>query len=150
MTTLRHLAFGLFAIACLSGNVRGQEQLTPVGNWQTLDDTTGELKSLVAISQTHGILSGRVVKILGKSTAPEVLCTKCTDDRKDKPVLGMEIIRGAKRLEGDNVWEGGTILDPENGNEYSLRLTPVDGGKKLEVRGYYGIFFRTQTWIRVP
>ena len=62
----------------------------------------------------------------------------------------MEIIRGAKKAEGKDVWEGGKILDPENGKEYTLRLTPVDDGKKLEVRGSILFFGRTQTWVRVP
>jgi uncharacterized protein (DUF2147 family) len=75
----------------------------------------------------------------------------CTDDRKDKPKIGMEIIRGGQQGDGKTVWEGGKILDPENGKNYSLRLTPIDGGKKLEVRGYIGtpLLGRTQTWIRV-
>jgi uncharacterized protein (DUF2147 family) len=79
----------------------------------------------------------------------EPLCVACTDDRKDKPKLGMEIIRGARKVEGREVWEGGKILDPDNGRDYTLRLTPVDGGGKLEVRGSFGPFGRTQTWLRV-
>ena len=63
------------------------------------------------------------------------MCDECTDDRKGKPLVGLEIIRGAKKAEGKDVWEDGKILDPENGKNYTLRLTPIDGGKKLEVRG---------------
>ena len=77
------------------------------------------------------------------------LLKECDDDRKDKPLLGLEIIRGAKKAEGKDVWEGGKILDPENGRNYTLRLTPTEGGKKLEVRGSIGPFGRTQTWQRV-
>jgi uncharacterized protein (DUF2147 family) len=65
-------------------------------------------------------------------------------------MVGLEIIRGARKAPDKDVWEGGKILDPENGREYSLRLTPVDGGKKLDVRGSFGPFGRTQTWLRVP
>ena len=64
-------------------------------------------------------------------------------------MLGLEIIRGAKKVEGKDVWEGGKILDPDNGKEYTLRLTPIEGGKKLEVRGYIAFFYRNQTWVRV-
>ena len=64
-------------------------------------------------------------------------------------MVGLEIIRGAKKATDKDVWEGGKILDPENGREYTLRLTPVDGGKKLDVRGSFGPFGRTQTWVRV-
>jgi uncharacterized protein (DUF2147 family) len=64
----------------------------------------------------------------------------------------MEIIRGGRKADGKDVWEGGKILDPENGTEYSLRLTPIEGGAKLQVRGFLGfsLLGRTQTWVRVP
>ena len=88
-------------------------------------------------------------KRLLKDAKPGDLCTECSDDRKDKPLLGLEIIRNAKKAEGKEVWEDGKILDPENGRNYTLRMTPIDGGKKLEVRGSIGPFGRTQTWIRV-
>ena len=77
-----------------------------------------------------------------------VVCRSRADDRKDKPVLGLEIIRGAKKADGKEVWEDGKILDPEKGANYSLRLTPIDGGKKLEVRGSVFGIGRTQTWVR--
>ena len=77
------------------------------------------------------------------------LCTECKDELKDKPVVGMTLISGVKKVEGKEVWEGGKILDPENGKTYTVRLTPVDDGQKLEVRGSIGPFWRTQTWIRV-
>jgi uncharacterized protein (DUF2147 family) len=96
-------------------------------------------------------LSGVVEKSLLATPSAEPNCTLCSDDRKDKPKIGMEIIRGGQQTDGKVVWEGGKILDPENGKNYSLRLTPIDGGKKLEVRGYIGtpMLGRTQTWIRV-
>ena len=64
-------------------------------------------------------------------------------------MVGLEIISGAKKAEGRDVWEDGKILDPETGKFYTLRLTPVEGGAKLEVRGSIGPFGRTQTWTRV-
>ena len=77
------------------------------------------------------------------------MCDECTDARKDKPVLGLEIIRGAKKDASEDVWTGGKILDPENGKEYTLKLTPLEGGKKLAVRGSVLGIGRTQTWERV-
>jgi uncharacterized protein (DUF2147 family) len=59
------------------------------------------------------------------------------------------LIRGMKKVDGKDVWEGGKIVDPESGSEYKLRLTPIEGGKKLEVRGSVLFISRTQTWIRV-
>lgn len=124
-------------------------QMTPVGLWRNVDDKTGEAKAEIRIVESAGVLSGMIATRLGKDVQPDDVCDKCSDDRKDKPILGLEIIRGAKKAEGKEVWEGGKILDPENGRNYTLRLTPAEGGKKLEVRGSFGPFGRTQTWVRI-
>jgi uncharacterized protein (DUF2147 family) len=124
-------------------------QSTPVGLWRNSDDKTGEAKAEVRIVETAGVLSGKIEKRLLKSAKPEDVCTECSDDRKGQPVLGLEIIRGAKKAEGREVWEGGKILDPENGRSYTLKMTPIEDGKKLEVRGSFGPFGRTQTWTRI-
>ncbi|MDP2820510.1 MAG: DUF2147 domain-containing protein [Polaromonas sp.] len=127
----------------------GFAQMTPVGLWRNLDDKTGEAKAEIRIVETSGVLSGKVDKRIRKDIKPDDVCDQCSDDRKDKPILGLEIIRGAKKAEGKDVWEGGKILDPENGRNYGLRMTPIDAGKKLEVRGSFGPFGRTQTWVRI-
>ena len=124
-------------------------QVSPVGLWRSQDDKTGEAKAEIRISEAANGLSGRIEKTLKKGAEDHPNCTECKDDRKGKPILGLEIIRGAKKAEGKEVWEGGKILDPENGRNYALRMTPIEGGKKLEVRGSIGPFGRTQTWIRV-
>ena len=124
-------------------------QTTPVGLWRNVDDKTGEVRAEIRIVDQGGALSGKIEKRLGKDVKPDAVCNECDDDRKGKPILGLEIIRGARKAEGKDVWEGGKILDPENGREYTLRLTPQDGGKKLDVRGSFGPFGRTQTWLRV-
>ena len=135
------------ALAAAAGSVLAQA--TPVGLWKTIDDETKTEKSLVRITEAGGVLSGRVEKFLDPKTKADAVCEKCTDDRAGKPVLGMTIIRGAKADAARQHWEGGDILDPNNGKVYKLRLKPVDGGKTLEVRGYIGPFFRNQQWIRV-
>lgn len=123
-------------------------QATPVGLWKTIDDETKAEKSLVRIADGGGVLSGRIEKLLDPARA-DAVCDKCSDDRKDKPLVGLEIIRDAKAGEDATVWTGGEILDPNNGKTYKLRLKLLDGGKALEVRGYLGPFYRNQTWIRV-
>jgi uncharacterized protein (DUF2147 family) len=125
-------------------------QMTPVGTWNTVDEKTKELKSEVQITEAGGVLSGKVTKLLRKEAKQDAVCDECSDDRKGKPMLGLEIIRGAKKAEGKDIWEDGKILDPENGKSYTLKLTPIEGGKKLEVRGSIGPFGRTQTWVRTP
>ena len=124
-------------------------QSTPVGLWRSFDDKTGEAKAEVRVVEAGGVLSGKIEKRLLKTAKPEDVCTECTDDRKGQPLLGLEIIRGAKKAEGREVWEGGKILDPENGRNYTLKITPVEDGKKLDVRGSFGPFGRTQTWVRI-
>ena len=124
-------------------------QNTPVGLWRSSDDKTGEAKAEIRILETPAGLSGKIEKRLLKDAKPEDVCAQCSDERKDKPILGLEIIRGAKKAEGRDVWEGGKILDPENGKNYTLKMTPVEDGKKLDVRGSFGPFGRTQTWVRI-
>jgi uncharacterized protein (DUF2147 family) len=119
-----------------------------VGSWRSIDDKTGEAKAEIRIVENAGVLSGRIEKRLLKDARPDEVCGQCSDDRKDKPILGLEIIRGARKTEGRDVWEGGKILDPENGRNYTLRLTPIEGGRKLEVRGSVLGIGRTQTWVR--
>ena len=125
-------------------------QNTPTGLWKTIDDETKVEKSLVRIIEAGGVLIGKVEKIL--SDKADAKCTECTDARKDQPVQGMTILRDIKQDPDDKaLWIGGDILDPNNGKVYRVRLKPVDGGKKLEVRGYIGtpMLGRTQTWLRV-
>lgn len=122
---------------------------SPVGTWTTIDDKTGKPKSVVEVfEQRDGTLSGRVVEVLNSERGPNPLCDKCKGELKGKPVKGMVILWGVRK-KGDT-WEGGQILDPATGKVYSVRLTPVDGGKKLDVRGFMGfsLLGRTQTWTR--
>ena len=124
-------------------------QMSPVGTWRSIDDKTGEAKSEIRIADNGGVLEGRITKLLRQGADPNALCTECRDGLKDKPMVGLQIIAGARKAEGKDVWEDGKILDPESGKSYTLRLTPVEAGKKLEVRGSIGPFGRTQTWVRV-
>jgi uncharacterized protein (DUF2147 family) len=139
----------IFTAALLLAANAAFAQATPVGLWRNVDDKTGEAKAEIRIAETAGVLSGRIEKRLAKDAKPDAVCDECRDDRKGKALQGLEIIRGARKAEGKDVWEGGRILDPENGREYTLRLTPVEGGARLEVRGSFGPFGRTQTWVRV-
>jgi uncharacterized protein (DUF2147 family) len=107
---------------------------------------------LVRIVDTSGTFSGTVEKSLVNDPKTSKVCDLCTDDRKGQVIVGMEIIRGVTRnVKDDGLWDGGEILDPQKGKTYRVRLTPKEGGAKLEVRGYVGmpLLGRTQTWIRV-
>ena len=116
------------------------------GKWKTIDDETKQAKSIVEIfKKSDGKYYGKVSQLLIKPADPN--CTACKDDRKGKPILGLEIIRGLKK-EGDE-FTGGTITDPKTGKTYKCTITK--SGDKLNVRGYIGmsVFGRTQTWDKV-
>lgn len=113
------------------------------GKWKTIDDETKQAKSIVEIyKKADGNYYGKVSQLLIKPADPN--CTVCKDDRKGKPILGLEIIRGLKK-DGDE-FTGGTITDPKTGKTYKCTITR--SGDQLNVRGYVGVSLlgRTQTW----
>jgi uncharacterized protein (DUF2147 family) len=137
--------------AALLVHTTGFAQSNPVGLWKTIDDDTKAEKSLIRIAESGGVFTGKIEKLLDPSRQ-DAKCDKCSDERKDQPVTGMTVIRNVKQKDGDTtMWDGGEILDPNNGKTYKVRLKPVNGGKSLEVRGYVGapLLGRTQTWLRV-
>ncbi len=139
------------AAAIALSSLTAMAQTSPVGLWQTISDKDGKVASEVRIIETAGVISAKIEKIFRADAAPDAKCTLCEDDRKDKPVIGLEFMRGLKKVEGKDVWDGGTVVDPDNGKVYRAKMTPIEGGKKLEMRGYIGnpLFGRTQTWVRV-
>jgi uncharacterized protein (DUF2147 family) len=135
-------------LAAFAGQASAQD--TPIGKWHTIDDRTGKVKSTVEISDAgNGTLQGRVLEVLDSDKGPHPLCDACKGANHNKPIEGMVIAWGL-RHQGDT-WDDGKIMDPKNGKVYSARMTPIEGGRKLEVRGYMGfsLLGRTQTWVRV-
>ena len=127
-----------------------QAQMSPVGLWKTIDDDSRKEKSLVRITEADGVYSGRIEKLLDPATDPKVVCEKCTDERKGQPLVGLTILRHLRQSSSDAaVYEGGDIVDPNNGKVYRTRLKSVNGGQQLEMRGYIGPFYRTQVWKRI-
>ncbi len=141
---------GLVATSLALVVLAAQAQATPAGLWKTIDDASQKEKSLVRIREVGGVYSGTIERFLDPETRADVVCDKCTDERKGQPVLGMTILRGLQQSsDHKEVWEGGNVLDPNNGKVYRARLKPIEGGRKLEMRGYIGPFYRTQVWVRV-
>ena len=129
--------------------LRAQAPASPVGLWKNIDDETKQPKALIRITEKEGVISGKIEKILTEKT--DAVCDKCTADRKDQPVQGMTIVSGIrKNADQPDLFDGGSILDPNNGKVYRSQMRLTDGGKKLEVRGYIGLplLGRTQTWLR--
>lgn len=143
------LAALLLALPLAGLSFAALAQDTPVGKWRTIDDKTGKVKSVVEITETaNGTLQGKVLHVLDSDKGPNPVCDACKGANHNKPIEGMVIAWGL-RHEG-NSWDDGQIMDPKNGKVYSAKMTLVDGGKKLEVRGYLGfsLLGRTQTWVR--
>jgi uncharacterized protein (DUF2147 family) len=137
------LGLGLFAAIA-------HAQATPAGLWKSIDDESKKEKSLIRITESGGVFTGKLEKLLDPTAKADAVCDKCSDERKDKPIVGMTLIKGVKQNADDKAkWDGGEILDPNNGKTYKVRLTPTDGGKALEVRGFIGPFYRNQSWTRV-
>ncbi len=145
------LRFIVFPVVLLSLSAVAQTSPgSPVGLWQSIDDTTGKPRAEIRITQAEGVLTGRIERsLLPTPAGATLLCTLCPDDRKDKPLIGLDIIRQMKASSDGQTWEGGEILDPDKGKLFKLRLQLQDSGNKLQVRGYVGPFFRNQTWVRL-
>ena len=134
--TFLFLTAGLYAFA-----------QSPVGTWKTIDDNSGEARSHVEIYEQNGQFFGKISKLL--KSEPGVVCDECKGDKKDKPVLGLVIIENLQA--NKDYWKGGTILDPESGNDYNCSIWFEDGNTEvLKVRGkHWTGLYRTQTWYRV-
>jgi len=143
-----YLLAGAAMLACAMTGAWADES-SPVGLWKNIDDLSGKPRALIRITESNGTLQGRIEKLFrepNEDANPK--CDKCSDYRKDQPVVGMVILTGLKK-DGDE-YNGGDILDPNNGKVYRSKLHLVDGGRKLNVRGYIGLpmLGRTQTWLR--
>ena len=137
-------------IAFLYSGVVQAAEPSPLGIWRTIDDDTHEAKALVEIIKQDGVLSGHIVKLFRHpNEIQDPICKACEGDRHDQRVIGMTILWNFHQ-DGD-VWNGGEILDPEEGKIYRCKLHPIEGGARLEVRGFIGISLlgRTQVWERV-
>jgi uncharacterized protein (DUF2147 family) len=138
----------LVLLVILSAAHAGLAQPTILGKWKTIDDNSGEVKSNIEIFDRDGKIYGKILKIFpSEGKDPDPVCNECPEDdpRYKKKIIGMEIIKDMKQS-GSEYGEG-NILDPEEGKVYRCRIWLE--GEDLKVRGYWGPFYRTQTWKRV-
>jgi uncharacterized protein (DUF2147 family) len=128
------------------GSAWANDLSTPAGLWKTADDK-GKATGYVRINEAQGVFTGVIEKGL-ENEKQEEFCTACKGERKNQKMIGMTVIKNVKAKGG--AYEGSEILDPFSGNTYRVKLTPIEAGKKLEVRGFVGIslFGRTQIWER--
>lgn len=140
-------ALGL-SIALGAGPVLAADLASPIGDWRTIDDHSHKPRAIVQVYERDGLLYGRVKQILDPHYA-DAVCQHCSGYAANKPVLGLVIIQGLK-ADGAQ-WDGGTVLNPEDGKLYRCRIRVAPGGQTLLVRGFIGtpMLGRTQIWQRV-
>jgi uncharacterized protein (DUF2147 family) len=136
------------AFLLLCGPLGAIADPSPAGLWKTFDDRTHKPRGIVRIYESDGAFAGRIESSFDPKDRNEV-CDKCRDDRRNAPVIGLEILRGMRQHGSE--YTGGDILDPETGSVYKCKMMLSPDGDKLQVRGYLGLSLlgRTQTWIRV-
>ena len=134
------------------GLVANAAAMTALGDWKTIDDRTGNPKSIIHIEEVDGKLEGKITKSIVTPGAPkpQEFCIKCKGDRKDQPIVGMTILWDLEPIEPGR-WGGGKVLDPKTGEIYNCLIKVAADGETLQMRGYILLSWlgRTQTWIRV-
>lgn len=120
-----------------------------IGKWKTVDDKTGIAKSIIEITEANGLYKAHVIELLDPEYAgTNPVCELCKGDKKNKPILGLEIMWNLEK-DSSKKWSGGKILDPENGKTYGCKLS-LEDEDTLKVRGYLGFaaLGRNQFWYR--
>lgn len=125
------------------------QSTSPIGLWKSIDDRTGKPTAIIRITEIEGRFQGRIEKVFpepGESANP--VCSECKGELRDQPVVGMTILTELRHI-GDEYTEG-QILDPDSGKLYRCTARLLDGGNRLNIRGYIGIplLGRTQVWLR--
>ena len=145
---LERLAVPLALFACVAWAPSLGAQGSPAGTWHTISDADGRPRGIVSLVVRAGVLTGTIEGTLRTDETPGKVCDKCTDDRKDRPLLGMEFLRDL-RWNGD-AWTGGEVLDPDTGKVYRATVRLSEDGQTLTLRGYIGITLlgRSQRWVR--
>ena len=142
-----HIRYALLAALLSLPALAWSDPGSPTGRWQTIDDDTGKPKSVVEIYRTtDGSYAGKVVEVLDTRNGTDPLCDKCRGGNRNKPIKGMVILWGLKS-DGAGKWNGGTVLDPENGKTYKSKIELL-GARKLGMSGCIAFICRQQVWIR--
>ncbi|MDN5646024.1 MAG: DUF2147 domain-containing protein, partial [Acinetobacter sp.] len=123
------------------------------GTWKNIDDKTGSSKAILEIRQeSNGTYTAKIVKVTPRpGYTPKETCVNCPTPYTNKPILGMDIIKGLKHVDGTNNYEKGRVIDPLSGKLYDAKMKLNATGKRLSLRAYIGVsaLGRNQTWLRI-
>ena len=123
------------------------------GTWQQIDDKSGSPKAIIEIrKESNNTYTGKIVKITPRpGYTPKETCVNCPTPYTNKPILGMDIIKGLKHVDGTNNYEKGRVIDPLSGKLYDAKMKLNATGKRLSLRIYIGVsaLGRNQTWLRI-
>ncbi|AUX85262.1 DUF2147 domain-containing protein [Acinetobacter tandoii] len=123
------------------------------GTWQQIDDKTGSPKAVIEIrKESNNTFTGKITKITPRpGYTPRERCNNCPAPYTNQPILGMEILKGLKQVEGTNNYEKGRVIDPLSGKFYDAKMKLSATGKRLSLRAYLGVsaLGRNQTWLRI-
>jgi uncharacterized protein (DUF2147 family) len=139
---MKKLFFTILLVA-ISTAINAQ---TIFGKWNSKNDDTGEIDSVIEIYEKNGKAYAKVVKVMDPDRQ-DVVCDLCEGDKKDQKILGMNILDGLEK--DDDEWSGGTIVDPRNGKVYKCYIK-LENANKLKIRGYIGfaLLGKTKYWER--
>ena len=141
------LAWSGLSLPADASDIAGMRLSSPVGLWEPLD-SSGKPLGLIRIFEVNGLYYGRI-EPSSPTDDRTALCTRCTDDRHNQPIIGLVLMRHLRLENGEYV--GGDILDPDTGHIWGCSLRLTDGGHQLIMRGFLGVSLlgRSQTWRRV-